>query len=99
MAKKTDNFYADLLTSEMVEAFTNDFGKAVLKLPNQGRGEVHDDVVVYFSALAMDQVNTIATKYDINDTEALHEMFQFTRHNLVQGFRLGQNMKGTWRPS
>lgn len=99
MARKTENFYCDLLTSEMTEAFTNDFGKAILRLPNQGRGEVHDDVVVYFSALAMDQVNSIASKYGINDPDALHEMFQLTRLNLVQGFRIGQSMKGSWRPS
>lgn len=99
MAMKADNFYTDLLTAELADAFTNDFGKAILKLPNQGRGEVHDDVLVYFSAVAMDQVNVIASKHGITDQEALHELYQLTRHNLIQGFRIGQNLKGTWRPS
>ncbi len=99
MAMKADNFYTDLLTAELADAFTNDFGKAILKLPNQGRGEVHDDVLVYFSAVAMDQVNTMAAKHGITDQEALHELYQMTRHNLIQGFRIGQNMKGIWRPS
>lgn len=99
MATKAENFYSDLLTAELADAYTNDFGKAVLKLPNQGRGEVHDDVLVYFSAIAMDQVNSIAVKHGINDQDALHELYQLTRHNLIQGFRIGQGMKGTWRPS
>ena len=99
MATKTENFYQDLLTAELAEAFTNNFGKAVLKLPNQGRGEVHDDVLVYFSAVAMDQVNVIANKHGINDQEALHEIYQLTRQNLVQGFRIGQGMGGNWKPS
>lgn len=99
MARKADNFYADLLTAELADAFTNDFGKAILKLPNQGRGEVHDEVLVYFSAMAMDQINSIAMKHGINDPEALHELYEITRHNLIQGFRIGQNMKGSWKPS
>ena len=99
MGSKADNFYSDLLAAELADAFTNDFGRAVLRLPNQGRGEVHDDVLVYFSAVAMDQVQTIATKYGINDQDALHEIYQLTRHNLIQGFRIGQNLKGSWRPS
>ena len=99
MAIKTENFYQDLLTAELADAFTNNFGKAVLKLPNQGRGEVHDDVLVYFSAMAMDQVNVIANKHVITDQDALHEIYQLTRQNLVQGFRIGQGMKGNWKPS
>lgn len=99
MATKADNFYSDLLTAELADAFTNDFGRAILRLPNQGRGEVHDDVLVYYSAVAMDQVNTIAVKHGITDQETLHELYQLMRHNLVQGFRIGQNMKGVWKPS
>lgn len=99
MATKADNFYSDLLTAELADAFTNNFGKAILKLPNQGRGEVHDDVLVYFSAVAMDQVNTMAVKYGIQDQDALHELYQMTRHNLIQGFRIGQTMKGNYKPS
>ena len=99
MATKADNFYSDLLTAELADAFTNDFGKAILKLPNQGRGEVHDDVLVYFSAVAMDQVNTMAVKHGITDQETLHELYQTTRHNLIMGFRIGQNMKGVWKAS
>ncbi|MBX9693446.1 MAG: hypothetical protein K2Z81_13745 [Cyanobacteria bacterium] len=99
MGTKADNFYSDLLAAELADAFTNDFGRAILRLPNQGRGEVHDDVLVYFSAVAMEQVQTIATKYSINDQDTLHEIYQLTRHNLIQGFRIGQNMKGAWRPS
>jgi hypothetical protein len=99
MATKAENFYTDLLTAELADAFTNEFGRAVLRLPNQGRGEVHDDVLVYFSAVAMDQVNTIASKHAIQDQETLHELYQMMRHNLIQGFRIGQNMKGVWKPS
>ncbi|MDZ4833969.1 MAG: hypothetical protein SGJ27_09355 [Candidatus Melainabacteria bacterium] len=99
MATKADNFYSDLLTAELADAFTNEFGRAILRLPNQGRGEVHDDVLVYYSAVAMDQVNTIAVKHGITDQETLHELYQLMRHNLVQGFRIGQNMKGVWKPS
>jgi hypothetical protein len=99
MAIKADSFYSDLLTAQIAEAVTNDFGKAILRLPNQGRGQVHDDVDVYFSAIAMEQVNSIADKHGITDTAALHEMFQLMRHNLIQGFRLGQNLKGKFLPS
>ena len=99
MATKADNFYSDLLTAELADAFTNEFGRGILRLPNQGRGEVHDDVLVYYSAVAMDQVNTIAVKHGITDQETLHELYQLMRHNLVQGFRIGQNMKGVWKPS
>lgn len=99
MAKRADTFYTDSLTHELVEAVNNDFGRAVLRLPNQGRGEVRDEVFVYFSAIAMQQVNAISEKHGIDDPDMLHEIYQFTRANLIQGFRLGQNMKGTWLPS
>jgi hypothetical protein len=99
MGCKTDSFYGDVLNQEIVEAINNDFGKAVLRLPNQGRGEVREEVLVYFSAVAMQQVNAIAEKHGINDQEALHELYQLMRVNLVQGFRIGQNMKQTWSPS
>jgi hypothetical protein len=99
MARKADTFYADALTQEIVEAVNNDFGKAILKLPNQGRGAVRDEVLVYFSAIAMQQVNAVAAKYGINDHDALHELYQLNRTNLVQGFRIGQNMKRAWTSS
>lgn len=99
MGSKTDSFYGDALNQEIVEAINNDFGKAILRLPNQGRGEVREEVLVYFSAVAMQQVNSIAEKHGINDQEALHELYQLMRVNLVQGFRIGQNMKMTWSPS
>jgi hypothetical protein len=99
MARKAETFYADALTQEIVEAVNNDFGKAILKLPNQGRGAVRDEVLVYFSAIAMQQVNAVAHKYGINDHDALHELYQLNRTNLVQGFRIGQNMKRTWTAS
>jgi hypothetical protein len=99
MARKAETFYADALTQEIVEAVTNDFGKAVLKLPNQGRGAVRDEVLVYFSAIAMQQVNAVASKYGINDQDALHELYQLNRTNLVQGFRIGQNLKRMWTAS
>lgn len=89
----------DSLTHELVEAINNDFGKAVLRLPNQGRGEVRDEVYIYFSAMAMQQVNAISEKHGIDDTEVLHEIYQLMRTNLIQGFRIGQNMKGSWSPS
>lgn len=98
MAKKADTFFSDALNREIVEALNNDFGRAVLRLPNQGRGTVRDEVLVYFSAMAMQQVNAIAQKHSINDQDALHELYQLTRTNLVQGFRIGQNMK-TWTTS
>ncbi|MBP9092756.1 hypothetical protein KBI23_17165 [bacterium] len=99
MAVKADSFYADLLTAQIADAVTNDFGKAILKLPNQGRGHVHDDVDVYFSAVAMEQVNAISDKHGITDAAALHEIFQLTRHNLIQGFRIGQNLRGNFKPN
>ena len=99
MARKSESFYADTLSHELVEAINNDFGKAVLRLPNQGRGEVRDEVFIYFSAVAMQQVNVISEKHGIEDTEALHEVYQLMRTNLIQGFRIGQNMKGYWQPS
>ena len=99
MARKADSFYTELLSRQLIEAVNNDFGKAVLRLPNQGRGEVRDEVSVYFSAIAMQQVNAIAAKHGINDPEALHEIYQLTRSNLIQGFRIGQNMRNNWSPS
>src|SRR5262249_38745968 len=99
MAKKADSFYTELLSQQLIEAVNNDFGKAILRLPNQGRGEVRDEVSVYFSAIAMQQVNAIAAKHGINDPEALHEIYQLTRSNLIQGFRIGQNMRNSWSPS
>ena len=99
MGKKTDSFYAEMLTHELVEAVNNDFGKAILRLPNQGRGEVREEVLVYFSAIAMQQVNAIAQKHGINDQDALHELYQLSRANLVQGFRIGQDMKKLWSSS
>lgn len=99
MGRKAESFYADTLSHELVEAINNDFGKAVLRLPNQGRGEVRDEVFIYFSAVAMQQVNVISEKHNIEDAEALHEIYQLMRTNLIQGFRIGQNMKGSWSPS
>jgi hypothetical protein len=99
MGRKTETFYADVLNSEIVQAVNNDFGKAVLRLPNQGRGEVREEVLVYFSAIAMQQVDSIAAKHGITDQEALHELYQLMRTNFVQGFRIGQNMKAAWSPS
>ena len=99
MARKAASFYADSPTHELVEAINNDFGKAVLRLPNQGRGEVRDEVYIYFSAIAMQQVNAISEKHGIDDAEALHEIYQLMRTNLIQGFRIGQNMKASWSPS
>lgn len=99
MGRKAESFYADSLTHELVEAINNDFGKAVLRLPNQGRGEVRDEVYIYFSAVAMQQVNVISEKYGIEDSEALHELYQLMRTNLIQGFRIGQNLKNSWSPS
>jgi hypothetical protein len=99
MARKAESFYADTLNHELVEAINNDFGRAVLRLPNQGRGEVRDEVFIYFSAVAMQQVNVISEKHGVEDAEALHEIYQLMRTNLIQGFRIGQNMKGSWSPS
>lgn len=99
MGRKTESFYAEILDKEIVEAVNNDFGKAVLRLPNQGRGEVREEVLVYFSAVAMQQVNAIAEKHGINDQDALHELYQLNRTNLVQGFRIGQTMKSKFAAS
>src|SRR6516225_1803699 len=99
MGRKAESFYADTLSHELVEAINNDFGRAVLRLPNQGRGEVRDEVFIYFSAVAMQQVNVISEKHGVEDAEALHEIYQLMRTNLIQGFRIGQNMKGSWSPS
>lgn len=103
MGKKSDtqaeSFYEDLLEQQITEAINNDFGKAVLRMPNQGMGEVRDEVFVYFSAVAMQQVNAIAAKYGIEDPVALNELYQLGRLNLIQGFRIGQNMKSHWQPS
>ncbi|HEY9713669.1 MAG TPA: hypothetical protein V6C72_09375 [Chroococcales cyanobacterium] len=99
MGRKAESFYADALSQEIVEAINNDFGKAVLRLPNQGRAEVREEVLVYFSAIAMQQVNAVASKYGIQDQAALHELYQLTRTNLVQGFNIGQTFKGAWLPS
>lgn len=99
MGRKADSFYKELLSQQLLDAINNDFGRAILRLPNQGRGEVRDEVSVYFSAVAMQQVNAIAVKYGINDPVALHEIYQLTRSNLIQGFRIGQNMKNAWSPS
>lgn len=99
MGKKAESFYTDTLNHELVEAINNDFGRDVLRLPNQGYGEVRDEVFVYFSAVAMQQVNAISSKHGIDDAEALHEIYQLMRTNLIQGFRIGQNMKRSWLSS
>ena len=99
MGRKVDTFYDELLEQQLVEAINNDFGKAILRLPNQGLGEVRDEVFVYFSAVAMQQVNVIAAKHGIVDPSALSELYQLTRANLIQGFRIGQNMRSSWLPS
>ena len=99
MGRKIDSFFDELLDKQIVEAVNNDFGKAVLRLPNQGMGEVREEVFIYFSAVAMQQVNAIATKYGIDDPSALNELYQLSRANLIQGFRIGQNMGGRWQPS
>ncbi|GEM_PF-439571 len=103
MDKKTDtvadSFYEELLDQQLAEAINNDFGKAVLRMPNQGMGEVRDEVFVYFSAVAMQQVNAVAAKHGIDDPLALNELYQLSRLNLIQGFRIGQNMKSHWQPS
>ncbi len=99
MGKKADYFYSDSLQHQLIEAINNDFGRAVSKLPNQGYGEVRDEVFVYFSALAMQQVNAISEKHGISDPELLHEIYQLKRTNLIQGFRLGQSMRGAWLAS
>jgi hypothetical protein len=99
MGRRAETFYDELLDKQLVEAVNNDFGKAVLRLPNQGRGEVRDEVFIYFSALAIQQVNAVATKYGITDPSALNELYQLTRANLIQGFHIGQHMGNHWQPS
>jgi hypothetical protein len=99
MGRKADSFFDELLDKQIVEAVNNEFGKAVMRLPNQGAGEVRDEVFIYFSAVAIQQVNAIATKYGITDSSALHELYQLTRTNLIQGFRIGQRMGNTWHAS
>lgn len=99
MGRKIDSFYDEILDQQIVEAVNNDFGKAVLRLPNQGMGEVREEVFIYFSAVAMQQVNAIASKYGIDDPSALNELYQLSRTNLIQGFRIGQSMGGKWKPS
>ncbi len=99
MGRKIESFYDELLDQQLVEAINNDFGRAVMRLPNQGRGEVRDEVLVYFSAMAMQQVNAISAKHGITDPTALNELYQLNRANLVQGFRIGQNMRNMWKES
>lgn len=99
MGRKIDSFFDELLDQQIYEAVNNDFGKAVLRLPNQGMGEVREEVFIYFSAIAMQQVNAIATKYGIDDPSALNELYQLSRTNLIQGFRIGQTMGGRWNAS
>jgi hypothetical protein len=99
MGRKIDTFYSELLDQQLVEAINNDFGKAVSRLPNSGMGEVRDEVFVYFSAVAMQQVNVVASKYGIIDPMALNELYQLMRTNLIQGFRIGQTMRSHWQPS
>ena len=103
MAKKSDcaadYFYEELLEHQLAEAVNNEFGKAVLRMPNQGMGSVRDEVFVYFSAIAMQQVNAIAAKHGISDPHALNELYQLGRLNLIQGFRIGQNMRNHWQAS
>lgn len=99
MGKKTDSFFNEVLDDELKDAVFNDFGKAVLKLPNQGMGEVREEVFVYFSAMAMQQVNAVASKYGIDDIQALNELYQVTRANFIQGFRIGQSMGSKWGAS
>lgn len=99
MGRKIDGFYEELLDQKLVEAVNNDFGKAVLKLPNQGIGEVREEVSIYFSAVAMQQISAIAKKYWITDPQALNELFQISRTNLIQGFRIGQNMSDKFKAS
>ncbi len=99
MASKTDSFFNEVLDDELKDAVFNDFGKAVLRLPNQGMGEVREEVFVYFSAMAMQQVNAVASKYGIDDLQALNELYQVSRANFIQGFRIGQSMGSKWSPS
>lgn len=99
VATKADSFLNEILTEELREAVFNEFGKAVLRLPNQGRGEVREEVFVYFSAMAMQQINAIAAKHGIEDLQALNELYQLTRTNFIQGFRIGQSMGSKWGAS
>ena len=99
MGRKADGIFEELLDKQLIDAVNNEFGKAVQRLPNQGMGEVRDEVQIYFSALAIQQVNAVATKYGIADPGALNELYQITRTNLIQGFRIGQSMRGYWQPS
>ncbi len=99
MGRKIDSYFNDVLEGELKEAVFNDFGKAVLRLPNQGMGEVREEVAVYFSAMAMQQVNAIATKYGIDDAQSLNELYQLSRTNFIQGFRIGQSMGSRWGAS
>ena len=98
MGRKAYSFYEELLDQQLAEAVNNDFGKAILRMPNQGMGEVREEVLVYFSAIAMQQVNALAAKHSISDPLALNELYQLTRTNLIQGFRIGQIMR-QWQPS
>jgi len=99
MGKKVDSFFNEVLDGELKEAVFNDFGKAVLRLPNQGMGEVREEVFVYFSAVAMQQINALAVKYGIDDAQALNELYQLSRANFIQGFRIGQSMGSRWGAS
>ncbi len=99
MGQKSDTFFNEVLDDELKSAICNEFGKAILRLPNQGRGEVREEVAVYFSAMAMQQVNAIAAKYGIDDIQALNELYQLSRTNFIQGFRIGQSMGSKWSAS
>ncbi|MBX9570947.1 MAG: hypothetical protein K2X77_18780 [Candidatus Obscuribacterales bacterium] len=99
MGRKIESFFNEILDGELKEAVYNDFGKAVLRLPNQGMGEVREEVFVYFSALAMQQINALAAKYGIDDPQALNELYQLSRANFIQGFRIGQTMGSKWTAS
>ncbi len=99
MGKKADTFYDELLDQQLTEAINNDFGRAIMRMPNQGMGEVRDEVFVYFSAVAMQQINLVAAKHGIIDPLALNELYQLTRTNLIHGFRLGQSMHNAWKSS
>ena len=99
MGKRAEGIFDDLLDKQILEAVNNDFGRAVQRLSNQGMGEVRDEVQIYFSALAIQQVNAVASKYGINDPSALHELYQVSRTNFISGFRIGQNMRGFWQAS
>jgi hypothetical protein len=99
MGRKIDSFFNEVLEDELKDAVFKDFGKAVLRLPNQGMGEVREEVFVYFSAVAMQQINAVATKYGIDDVQALNELYQLSRTNFIQGFRIGQSMGSRWGAS